>query len=278
VAEKRLVTLTTDFGVSDHFVGAMKGVILKQNPNAHIVDISNSVHSFDILDGAMTIAQAYKYFPVDTIHLVVVDPGVGTNRRPILVVGDKHLFIAPDNGVLSLVFEQQERLSVRQITSEHYFLSPMSQTFHGRDIFAACAGWLSKGVEPHKFGEEITDFVRFAAPKPKAVTPSQIKGVVMKVDKFGNMITNLTAADVPQLFAGNAQGFKIVIGNKEVTTLRTAYAQGMHNEVFAIVGSMGYLELAANRGAATQLTGANRGSEVTVHLAEGAAAGAAPAS
>jgi S-adenosyl-L-methionine hydrolase (adenosine-forming) len=278
VAEKRLVTLTTDFGVSDHFVGAMKGVILKQNPNAHIVDISNSVHSFDILDGAMTIAQAYKYFPVDTVHLVVVDPGVGTNRRPILVVGDKHLFIAPDNGVLSLVFEQQERLSVRHITSEHYFLSPISQTFHGRDIFAACAGWLSKGVEPHKFGEEITDFVRFAAPKPKVVTPSQIKGVVMKVDKFGNMITNLTAADVPQLFEGNAQGFKIVIGNKEVTTLRTAYAQGMHNEVFAIVGSMGYLELAANRGAATQLTGANRGSEVTVHLAEGAAAGAAPAS
>ena len=278
MAEKRLVTLTTDFGVSDHFVGAMKGVILKQNPDAHIVDISNSVHSFDILDGAMTIAQAYKYFPVDTVHLVVVDPGVGTNRRPILVVGDKHLFIAPDNGVLSLVFEQQERLSVRHITSEHYFLSPISQTFHGRDIFAACAGWLSKGVEPHKFGEEITDFVRFAAPKPKVVTPSQIKGVVMKVDKFGNMITNLTAADVPQLFEGNAQGFKIVIGNKEVTTLRTAYAQGMHNEVFAIVGSMGYLELAANRGAATQLTGANRGSEVTVHLAEGAAAGAAPAS
>ena len=283
MAEKRLVTLTTDFGVSDHFVGAMKGVILKQNPNAQIVDISNSVHSFDILDGAMTIAQAYKYFPVDTIHVVVVDPGVGTNRRPLLVMGDKHLFIAPDNGVLSLVFEMQERLSVRHITAEHYFLSPVSQTFHGRDIFAACAGWLSKGVEPHKFGDEITDFVRFAAPKPKAVSPTQIKGVVLKADKFGNLITNLTEKDVPQLFAGNAQGLKIVVGNKEVTTLRTAYAQGMHNEVFAIIGSMGYLEIASNRGAATQLTGANRGSEVTVHLegagaASGAAAPATPAS
>jgi hypothetical protein len=279
VAEKRLVTLTTDFGVSDHFVGAMKGVILKQNPNTQIVDISNSVHSFDILDGAMTIAQAYKYFPTDTIHIVIVDPGVGTNRRPILVVGDKHIFLAPDNGVLSLVFEQQERLSVRHITAEHYFQQPVSQTFHGRDVFAACAGWLSKGVEPAKFGEEIADFVRFAAPRPKVVAPGQVKGVILKVDKFGNLITNLTEADVPQLFASAAQGFKIVVGNKDVTTLRTAYAQGMHNEVFAIVGSMGYLELAANRGAASQLLGATRGNEVIVHLNAGASAGqAAPAS
>jgi S-adenosyl-L-methionine hydrolase (adenosine-forming) len=278
VAEKRLVTLTTDFGVSDHFVGAMKGVILKQNPNAHIVDISNSVHSFDILDGAMTIAQAYKYFPTDTIHLVVVDPGVGTNRRPLLVVGDKHIFIAPDNGVLSLVFEMQERLSVRHITAEHYFLSPVSQTFHGRDIFAACAGWLSKGVEPQKFGEEVTDFVRFAAPKPKVIAPDQIKGVILKADKFGNLITNLTEKELPQLFAGNGQGLKIIVGNKEVTTLRTAYAQGMHNEVFAIVGSMGFLEIATNRGAATQLTGANRGTEVTIHIEGVGAAAATPAS
>lgn len=266
VAEKRLVTLTTDFGVSDHFVGAMKGVILKQNPLAHIVDISNSVHSFDILDGAMTIAQAYKYFPTDTIHMVVVDPGVGTNRRPILAVGDKHIFLAPDNGVLSLVFEQQERLSVRHITSEHYFLQPVSQTFHGRDVFAACAGWLSKGVEPAKFGEEITDYVRFAAPKPKPVNANTVKGVVIKVDKFGNLITNFTEKDVPQLFKGPAQGFKIVVGAKEIVTIRSAYAQGMHNEVFAIAGSMGFLELAANRAAASQLLGANRGTEVTLQM------------
>jgi S-adenosylmethionine hydrolase len=279
VAEKRLVTLTTDFGVSDHFVGAMKGVILKQNPGAHIVDISNSVHSFDILDGAMTIAQAYKYFPTDTIHLVIVDPGVGTNRRPILAIGDKHLFLAPDNGVLSLVFEQQERLSVRHITSEHYFLQPVSQTFHGRDIFAACAGWLSKGVEPAKFGEEITDYVRFAAPKPKAVNANTVKGVIIKVDKFGNLITNFTKKDVPQLFQGPAQGFKIVVGAKEIVTMRTAYAQGMHNEVFAITGSIGFLELAANRAAASQLLGANRGTEVTLQMeGVGTALGAPAAS
>jgi S-adenosylmethionine hydrolase len=255
----------------------MKGVILKQNPNAQIVDISNSVHSFDILDGAMTIAQAYKYFPVDTIHVVVVDPGVGTNRRPILCVGEKHIFLAPDNGVLSLVFEQQERLSVRHITAEHYFLSPVSQTFHGRDIFAACAGWLSKGVEPMKFGEEVTDFVRFAAPKPKPMNANALKGVIIKVDKFGNLITNFTEKEAPQFYNGQAQGFKIVVGNKEVITHRTAYAQGMHNEVFAIVGSMGFVELATNRGSAAALTGANRGSEVAIQLEGIGAAMGAPA-
>jgi S-adenosylmethionine hydrolase len=270
----RLVTFTTDFGVSDHFVGAMKGVILTLNPTAQIVDISNNVYSFDILDGALTIAQAYNNFPSETLHMVVVDPGVGTNRRPILVTSGRHLFLAPDNGVLSLVYEREERLSVRHITSEHYFLQPISQTFHGRDIFAACAGWLSKGVQVEKFGEEVTDFVRFAAPKPKLVNPQLLKGVILKQDKFGNLITNFTEKEAPQLFAHEAPGFKIVIGNKEITTLRHAYAEGMHNEVFAIVGSMGFIELATNRGSAARLLGADRGTEVG--LTWGAGAPAAP--
>ena len=258
----RLVTLTTDFGSADHFVGAMKGVILNLNPQAQIVDISNSVHSFDILDGALTIAQAYKYFPSDTLHMVVVDPGVGTNRRPLLVTGEKHLFIAPDNGVLSLVFEREERLSVRHITAEHYFLQPLSNTFHGRDIFVACAGWLSKGVEPAKFGEEVTDYARFSAPKPKMVNPQLLKGVILKQDKFGNLITNFSEKEVPHLFAATPPPFKMMVGTKEITSMRTAYAQGMHNEVFAVVGSMGFLELATNRGSAATLLGATRGSEV----------------
>jgi S-adenosylmethionine hydrolase len=268
----RLVTLTTDFGVSDHFVGAMKGVILKQNPQAQIIDICNQVNSFDILDGALTIAQAYAYFPSDTVHVVVVDPGVGTARRPLLVTTEKHMFVAPDNGVLSLVYEREERLSVRHITSEHYFLQPVSQTFHGRDVFAACAGWLSKGVEAAKFGEEVTDFARFAAPKPKAVNPQLMKGVVLKADKFGNLITNFSVKEVPQLFEATPPAFKFIVGNKEVNTLRTAYAQGMHNEVFAIVGSMGFIELCSNRVPAKVLLGADRGTEVGFMLAAGAPA------
>lgn len=265
-----LVTLTTDFGVSDHYVGAMKGVIHRINPQAHIVDISNSVSSFDILDGALTIAQTYHYYPSDTLHVVVVDPGVGTQRRPILAVTEKHRFLAPDNGVLSLVYEREERLSVRHVTSDHYFLQPLSQTFHGRDIFAACAGWLSKGVEVHKFGEEITDFVRFAAPKPKEINPQGFKGVVLKSDKFGNLITNFSAKEVPQMFEATPPRFKFVIASKEITTMRTAYAQGMHNEVFCIVGSMGFLELACNRSAAGRILAADRGTEVVLQIEQGA--------
>jgi len=262
-----LITLTTDFGYNDHFVGTMKGVILNINPAAEIVDICNAVQSFDILDGALTIAQSYRYFPVDTIHMVIVDPGVGSARRPILVTTEKHKFIAPDNGVLSLVYEREERISVRHITSEHYFLQPVSKTFHGRDIFSAIAGWLSKGVATEKFGEEITDYVRFTAPRPKRASDSEIKGLVLKVDKFGNLITNLTPEDVPQLFAENAPAFKLSVGKTEITDLNANYAQGAPGQVFAILGSMGFLEISANRAFASQLVGAGKGSEVTLTLA-----------
>jgi S-adenosyl-L-methionine hydrolase (adenosine-forming) len=271
---QRIVTLTTDFGVTDHFVGSMKGVILNINPAASIVDICNSVHSFDLLDGALTIAQAYHYFPANTIHLVVVDPGVGTARRPILVNTGKYLFVAPDNGIMSLIYEREESCVVRHITAEHYFLQPVSNTFHGRDIFAPVAGYLSKGTEPQKLGDEVTDFVRFAAPKPKPGGDKVLKGVVIKVDKFGNLITNFSAQDVPQLLKENPGPFKIVVGKSEITKIRTAYAQGAPGEVFAILGSMGYLEIATNRGSAARSVSAEKGNEVAVMLgAEAANAG-----
>jgi hypothetical protein len=272
----RLITLTTDFGLNDHFVGAMKGVILNINPQAQIVDICNSVQSFDILDGALTIAQSASYFPADTLHMVIVDPGVGSARRPILAVNERQIFIAPDNGVLSLIYERSERLSVRHITAEHYFLQPVSSTFHGRDVFAACAGWLSKGVEVDKFGDLITDYVRFAAPKPKAVSAASYKGLVLKTDKFGNLITNITATDIPQLFGPTPPAFKITVGKAEVTKMKTAYAQANAGEIVAIIGSMGFLEIAANRAAANRLAAADKGSEVSVLLGE--SSNAAPAS
>ena len=270
---QRLVTITSDFGVSDHYVGTIKGVILTINPDAHVVDLCNAVQSFDILDGALTIAQSYRYFPSNTIHLVVVDPGVGTQRRPILVVTERHMFIAPDNGVLSLVYEREERISVRHITSDHYFLQPTSATFHGRDVFAAIAGYLSKGMEVSKFGEEITDYVRFSAPKPKAVDAQTIKGVVLKVDKFGNLVTNITPKELPQLFGDTPPAFKATVGRATVTSMKQAYAQGNQGEVFALLNSMGFLEIASNRGSAAQLAGAGKGVEVTVAF-ESAQAGA----
>jgi len=159
LAHRPIITLTTDFGLNDHFVGTIKGVILSISPEIEIVDISHSVQAFDVLDGALTIAQAYSYFPSGTVHLVVVDPGVGTARRPILVSSDRHHFVAPDNGVLSMVYAREERLHIRHVTAEHYSLQPISNTFHARDIFAPVAAWLAKGVDAEKFGDEITDFV-----------------------------------------------------------------------------------------------------------------------
>jgi S-adenosylmethionine hydrolase len=273
VANRPVITLTTDFGTNDHFVGTMKGVILDIVPEAQIVDICHAVQAFDVLDGALTISQAYSYFPTRTIHLVVVDPGVGTARRPIIASSDKYHFVAPDNGVLSLIYAREERMHVRHITSEHYYLQPVSNTFHARDIFAPVAAYLAKEVDTLKFGDEVQEYVRFSAPKPKAVEANSMRGVVLKVDRFGNLITNFTPQDVPVLFGAEAKGFKIVLGKHEITEMHSAYSEGAPGEVFGILGSMGFLEIAANRGAAVQLTGSGKGTDVTIILGEAAAAG-----
>jgi len=273
LAHRPIITLTTDFGTNDHFVGAMKGVILDIVPEAAIVDISHAVQAFDVLDGALAISQAYSYFPNGTVHVVVVDPGVGTERRPILASSDGYHFVAPDNGVLSMVYAKEERIHVRHITSDHYFRMPVSNTFHARDVFAPVAAYLAKHVDSHKFGDEIEDYVRFAAPRPKVTAEGRLRAVVLKVDRFGNLITNITPEDVPALFAAKPGPFKIVVGSREITDIHQAYAQGAPGQVFGIVGSMGYLEIVANRAAAAQITGAGKGSEVSIFLGEAAAAG-----
>ena len=260
-----IITLTSDFGLNDHFIGAMKGVILEIAPEAQIIDICHAVQPFDILDGALTISQAYSYYPSGTVHMVIVDPGVGTARRPLIFTGDRHMFVAPDNGVLSLVYAREQRLSVRHVTAEHYFLQPQSNTFHARDIFSPVAAYLSKGVDADRFGEEITDYVRFGAPRPKPVDERTLRGVVLKVDRFGNLITNITPQDAPQIFDATPPAFKIAIGIKGAATRMCAsYAEGSPGEVFGILGSMGFLEVASNRGSAFQLLGAGKGSEVNV--------------
>jgi S-adenosylmethionine hydrolase len=273
LAHRPIVTLTTDFGTNDHFVGAVKGVILDIVPEAAIVDITHAVQAFDVLDGALAISQTYSYFPNGTVHMVVVDPGVGTTRRPILASSDGYHFVAPDNGVLSMVYAREERMHVRHITAEHYFHQPVSSTFHARDIFAPVSAYLAKLVDSHKFGDEIEDYVRFAAPRPKPAGDNRLRGVVLKVDRFGNLITNFRPEDAPALFTENRGVFKILVGSKEITEIHAAYAEGGPGEVFGIVGSMGYLEIVANRAAAAQLTGAGKGSEVSLELGESAAAG-----
>ena len=259
-----IITLTTDYGTGDHLVGVMKGVILSINPEVHIVDITHQVLAHDILDGAVTISQAYNYFPPKTIHLVVVDPGVGTPRRPILVASDQHYFVAPDNGVLSGVYDQTEALYVWNITSEHYFRNPVSSTFHGRDIFAPVAAWLSKSWQTAAFGDPIEDFTRFSIPKPK-VDGTAFKCIVLKVDAFGNLMTNLKIADFPALLVPDAK-FTIRAGKTEIKKLLPTFASGAPNEPFAVTGSSGYLELCVNKGNASRILGIGRGAEVIVQI------------
>lgn len=264
---QRIITLTTDFGLVEHYVGAMKGVIYSINPSALLVDITHSVQSFDILDGALAVSQAYSYYPADTIHLVVVDPGVGGSRRPIIARAGQHTFVGPDNGVFSLVYEREEALAVHHITSEHYFHQPVSSTFHGRDIFGPVAAYLSKGVEVAKFGDQVTDFVRFAAPKPKPASPNSWKGVVLKTEKFGNLITNFTPKDIPELFQPSPPSFRITVGKAEVTRIRPNYSEGQQGELFGLLGSTGFLEISMNRGSAARTASADRGAEVLITLA-----------
>jgi len=241
----------------------MKGVILNINPAARIVDLNHGVVSCDILDGALSLANAYRFFPSRTIHVVIVDPGVGTERRPILVSGEKQFFVAPDNGVLSPIYER-ESCTVRHITAEHYFLNPVSPTFHGRDIFAPTAGWLSKAFQTEAFGEIVTDFVRFTMPKAKS-SGQAVKGVILRVDAFGNLMTNLTAEDIP-IGALGGGAIKLAVNGKQVLKFGQTFASGNPGEPIALLGSAGYVEIAVNRGNAARTLGVNRGAEVTLDL------------
>ena len=256
-----IITLTTDYGTSDHLVGTLKGVILKINPQVTIVDITHDVTPFDLLDGALAIGSAYSYFPPKTIHVVVVDPGVGTERRPLLVSAQNQYFIAPDNGVLSVIYErEQETLIVRHANTEHYYLQPVSKTFHGRDIFAPVAAWLSKGWQTPSMGDEIQDFKRFALPRPKAAD-GVVKGVVLRTDAFGNLITNFRGEDLPAS-AVSAGAIKLQVGNQPVTRLVDTFARGTNGEAIAYLGSSGYLEIAVNKGNAARTLGLTRGAPV----------------
>jgi S-adenosylmethionine hydrolase len=255
-----IITLTTDYGTNDHLVGVLKGVILKINPEATIIDITHAVTPYDLLDGALAIASAYPYFPPRTIHVVVVDPGVGTERRPILVSGQNQYFVAPDNGVLSGVYEKEQNITVRHLTSEHYFALPVSKTFHGRDVFAPVAGWLSKHWQPASMGETIDDYKRFALPRPKEAEGG-LKGVILKVDSFGNLMTNLRAEDLPADAAEKGE-IQLQVGSHSVTRMVGMFASGNAGEPVAYMGSSGYVEIAVNKGNAAKTLGIGRGAAV----------------
>ena len=240
------ITLTTDFGSSDHFVGTMKGVILGIAPRARIVDITHEIAPYSILEAAFVIAQAWRYFPKGTIHVVVVDPGVGSARRAILCEAEGQFFVAPDNGVLSMIYDAA-RHRVRAISNEKFFLKKVSKTFHGRDVFAPAAAHLANGVAPAKLGKLILDYARDKR------APG---GVVLKIDRFGNLITSLHADEFPDLAH---RPIELRVGPKRVRKLASTYAETKVGELFAIVGSSGYIEVAVNQGSAAKMLGVGVG-------------------
>ena len=259
---KHIVTLTTDFGTADHFVGTMKGVILGIQPLAQIIDITHEIQPFEVSEAAFVIAQAYSYFPKGTIHVVVIDPGVGSARRPILAEMGGQFFIAPDNGVLSMVFSR-ETPKVRHITREKFFLQPPSRTFHGRDVFAPIAAHLAKGVLPARFGKFIDDYLRLSSEKPTRTGKRVWTGMVLKVDRFGNLITNFHVDEFPQV---KTRPFELNVGLEKLTRLALTFTECGPVELFVIAGSAGYLEVATNQGSATRKLGCGAGSPVELTL------------
>jgi S-adenosylmethionine hydrolase len=236
----------------------MKGVILSIAPRVQIVDISHDIAPFEILDGAYTIAQAYRYFPKGTVHVIVVDPGVGTERRPILAEAAGQYFIAPDNGVLTMIYES-ERHKVRAITNEKVFLPARSNTFHGRDVFAPSAAWLASGRRPSEFGKAINDYVQLGLMKPQRVGKRIWSGTVLKADRFGNLITNLPIAGFGEI---GTRAFGLQVGLRTVDRLCSTYAEAEPGELFAIVGSSGYIEVSVNQGSAAKQLGCGAGAPV----------------
>ena len=257
-----VITLMTDFGTNDHFAGDMKGVILGINPQAQIVDITHAIPPQDIHGAAFLINSACHYFPNGTIHVVVVDPGVGSQRRAIICQTDTAYFVCPDNGVLSYVLGDNTAHRVVSLDNTTFWLSKVSNTFHGRDIFAPAAAHLSRRISLNQFGNAVNNVVRLSIPMPQ-VTKTTIAGSVIWIDRFGNLITNLTS-DMLESFGMN-NGFVISAGKAELSELNSAYAESEEGECLAIIGSSGYVEISVNQGSAARILGLKRNDVIEVH-------------
>ncbi|HEV2764739.1 MAG TPA: SAM-dependent chlorinase/fluorinase, partial [Pyrinomonadaceae bacterium] len=217
-----IVTLLTDFGTADYFVGAMKGAVLSVNTRARVIDLTHEVPAHDVEAGAFTLAAACETFPAGTVHVAVVDPGVGSARRPVVVEACGYHFVGPDNGLFGLVYKRDTRARVFHVTNESYFRPAVSATFHGRDLFAPVAGALSKGVAPEQFGPQVEDFARLARPAPRRDADGTLRASVIHVDRFGNCVTNITPADLPPERV--ARGLRLVANGRHVRRFQTFYA------------------------------------------------------
>ena len=253
-----VITLLTDFGTADYFAGAVKGAILSVNPVAAIVDITHEIPPQDVEAAAFTLLATYQTFPQGTIHVAVVDPGVGSARRPIVVRAGDQFFVGPDNGIFTYIYDREPSHQVFHITSDKYFRPSPSTTFHGRDIFAPVAAALSKGVTLKQLGVVINDKVRLETSlKPEVLKNGNVKGRIIHIDRFGNCITNLTRDLCDERSA-------LLIKRKTIRAFRDFYSDAPPNSLFAIWGSAGFLEISVNGSSAAKVLRAKRGDTIVV--------------
>jgi S-adenosylmethionine hydrolase len=275
-----IITITTDFGLTDGYVAAMKGVILGINPEAKLVDICHNIKPQNISQAAFVLSTACPFFPKRTIHLVVVDPGVGTERRAIILRTPLADFIAPDNGVLSYVIRQfsggsvADDIDVKEVdlepaieavalTESRFWQSPVSPTFHGRDIFAPVAAFLSLGFPPINFGEAITSVAILPFPQPHQALDGSVVGHVLHIDSFGNLITNIKSGDLPQ----TKELINIEVAGHVISGINHTYAE--RKGLLALIGSSGYLEVSLNGGSAHAFLNTEVGSKVKIKRLRG---------
>ncbi|MBC8412732.1 MAG: SAM-dependent chlorinase/fluorinase [Nitrospira sp.] len=267
--ERPLITLTTDFGLKDPFVGLLKGVILGINPNAKIIDLSHKIQPHNIFEASHVLAMSYDYFPPATINLAVVDPGVGGSRRPILVITENHYFIGPDNGIFTNIFNKYETshfFKVIHITASHYFRPMKGTTFHGRDIFAPVAAYMSKGLEPDKLGEPITDYIKLDIPRCSLTADNELKGEIVSADHFGNAISNISFEELAGLgSAVEMHMLKAVYKGQELQIVNS-YSENIEDGLAAIVNSFGHIELFANQKSAALIFDIKIGDSVIISL------------
>jgi S-adenosylmethionine hydrolase len=270
-----VITLTTDFGLSDAYVAAMKGVILSVNPEVRLVDISHSIQPQNVQQAAYILGAAYQYFPFQTIHLVVVDPGVGTNRRPIILKTPRAYFVAPDNGVLTYIINDfsseavpdSQRvalgpdLKVYVITKSEYWRNPVSNTFHGRDIFAPVAARLSLGMPATSLGDKVDTMTVFRVPHVEQ-QGNTINGQILHIDNFGNLITNIKGDVLPS----TGQSATILVGNQTIKGIARTYAEG--EGLIALIGSSGRLEISLKNASAADFLHAQIGNIIKIEKSD----------
>jgi len=258
---KSIITLLTDFGTKEHYVASVKGVMLNINPHCTLIDITHQVSPQDIKEGAFTLANAYSFFPKGTIHLSVVDPGVGGSRRSILVVTQDYFFVGPDNGLFTLAAPREQVRQVVALTNKNFFLPSVRSTFHGRDLFAPVAAHLSLGVKPAAFGNKLDSWVELDFGKPR-IKERELTGEILHIDVFGNLISNINEDEFFRFAKDHA--FIIKVGKRTIHGLKRGYWPGKGNEPIALFGSGGFLEISVREGNAQKVLGIKRGDPIQI--------------